>query len=109
MTKFKIAIDRADKEKEENPDQINLNNEQDAQIEYEDNYDPTNFLLTQHEICEGNKRFKLDENSEIDCGKIIQTQNQDPIMELDGTNSVKLRKGNLVIRKSIHKKMVGFE
>ena len=62
----------------------------------------------QKEEDESVKRFKIDEDSEANFVSPSQFLNQNPPMESDSLNSVKLRKGNLVIRRSITKKHVRF-
>jgi hypothetical protein len=67
-------------------------------------YDPMSFAADGNEVVEPlqpSKRFKMSENAELD----FNSQSSAPVndisnmVELDDSNSIKLKKGNLVIRK----------
>lgn len=101
--------DRSEENYNEAAFQNNWINEQEGQDEDDDaHYDPMSFANIQKEEDESVKRFKIDEDSEANFVSPSQFLNQNPPMELDSLNSVKLRKGNLVIRRSITKKHVRF-
>lgn len=62
-----------------------------------------NISNLQRETDEGVKRFKIDDDNEINFTHSSQFHNQPPPMEIDSSSLIRLRKGNLVIRRSITK------
>lgn len=73
---------------------------EDAQID-DDIYDPMSMFGNNDGQEDAVKRFKVGENDEfeVDSNNPIMPQTTPNMFELDDTNSVKLKKGNLVVRK----------
>lgn len=77
-----------------------ISESENAQIE-DDIYDPMSMFGNIDAQEEGVKRFKTGENDEfeVDSNNPVMPQTTPIMFELDDTNSVKLKKGNLVVRK----------
>lgn len=84
---------------------MNATNEQDGQDEgVSTSYDPMN-MPSYGDTENFNKRFKVaeeDDEYDITYRPPVQTQDAPIPVEMDDSNSIRLRKGNLVIRKSLN-------
>lgn len=82
-------------------DHIDPNN-QDGQEEISASYDPMELVCSESND-EINKRFKTSEDDEVSLDDPTPVVQLAPSMvELNNTNSIKLKKGNLVVRKLKH-------